>query len=61
MLICWQHFELRHEVEKEVKYRRRTREKRFKIWTLKGEKVTEYRNKVEEEYQLEADTNAEES
>ena len=46
---------------KEAKHRRRTREKRFKIWTLKGEKVTEYRDKVEEEYQLEADTNAEES
>ena len=46
---------------KEAKQRRRTREKRIKIWTLKGEKVTEYRDKVEEEYQLEADTNAEES
>ena len=46
---------------KEEKHRRRIREKRFKIWTLKGEKVTEYRDKVEEEYQLEADTNAEES
>ena len=34
----------------------------IKIWTLKGEKVTEYRDKVEKEYQLEAaDTNAEES
>ena len=28
---------------------------------MKGEKGTEYRDKVEEEYQLEADTNAEES
>ena len=53
--------ELRHEVEKEAKHRRRTREKSIKILSLKGEKVTEYRNKVEEEYQLEADTNAEES
>ena len=44
----------------EEKHRRRTREKRIKIWTLKGEKVTEFRDKVEEEYQLEADTNAEE-
>ena len=43
------------------KQRRRTREKRINVWTLKGEKVTEYRDKVEEEYQLEADTNAEES
>ena len=46
---------------KEAKQRRMTREKRIQIWTLKGEKVTEYRDKVEEEYQLEADTNAEES
>ena len=46
---------------KEAKHRRRNREKRIKIWTLKGEKVAEYREKVEEEYQLEADTNAEES
>ena len=46
---------------KEAKQRRRTREKRIKIWALKGEKVTEYKNIVEEEYQLEADTNAEES
>ena len=45
---------------KEAKHRR-TKEKRIKIWTLKREKVTEYRDKVEEEYQLEADTNAEES
>ena len=45
---------------KEAKHRR-TREKRIKIWTLKGEKVTEYRDTVEEEYQLEAYTNAEES
>ena len=42
------------------KHRRRTREKRIKIWTLKKEKVTEYRDKMEEEFQLEADTNAEE-
>ena len=28
----------------------RTREKRIKIWTLKGEKVTEHRDKVEEKY-----------
>ena len=34
---------------KEAKHRRRTREKRIKIWTLKGENVTEYRDKVEEE------------
>ena len=46
---------------KEEKHRRRTREKRINIWTVKGEKVTEYRDKVEEESQLEADTNAEES
>ena len=46
---------------KEAKHRRRTRENRIKVWTLKGEKVTEYREKVEEEYQIEADTNAEES
>ena len=46
---------------KEAKHRRRNREKRIKIWTLKGEKVTEYRDKVEKDYQLEADTNAEES
>ena len=39
---------------KEEKHRR-TREKRINIWTVKGEKVTEYRDKVEE------DTNAEES
>ena len=45
---------------KEEKHRR-TREKRIKIWTLEGEKVKECRDKVEEEYQLEADTNAEES
>ena len=44
---------------KEVKYRRRTRENRIKIWTLKGEKVKEYRDTVE--CQLEADTNAEDS
>ena len=36
---------------KEAKHRRRTREKRIKVWTVKGEKVTEYRDKVEEEYQ----------
>ena len=36
---------------KEAKHRRRTTEKRIKVWTLKGEKVTEYREKVEEEYQ----------
>ena len=47
--------------EKDAKHRRRAREKIIKIWTLKGEQVTEYRDKVEEEYQLEADTNAEES
>ena len=35
---------------KEAKHRRRTIEKRIKIWTLKGEKVTKYRYKVEEEY-----------
>ena len=46
---------------KEEKHRRRTREKRIKIWTLKGEKVTEYRYDVEEECQLETYTNAEES
>ena len=46
---------------KQAKHRRRTREKRIKIWSVKGEHVTEYRDKVEEEYQLEADTNAEES
>ena len=46
---------------KEAKHRRRNREKRIMIWTLKGEKVTEYRDNVKEEYQLEADTNAEES
>ena len=45
---------------KETKHRK-TRKKTIKIRTLKGEKVTEYRHKVEEEYQLEADTNAEES
>jgi len=38
---------------KEAKHRRRNREKRIKIWTLKGEKVTEYRDKVGQEYQLE--------
>ena len=43
---------------KEAKLRR-NREKRIQIWTMKGEKVMEYRDKVEEEYQLEADTNAE--
>ena len=46
---------------KEAKRKRRTREKRIKIWTLKGEKVTEYRDNVEEEYQLGADTNTKES
>ena len=35
---------------KEAKHKRRTKEKRMKIWTLKGEKLTEYRDKVEEEY-----------
>ena len=34
---------------KEDKHRR-TGEKIIKIWTLKGEKVTEYIDKVEEEY-----------
>ena len=43
--------------KKEAKHRRRNRGKRIKIWTLKGEKVTEYRDKD----QLEAYTNAEES
>ena len=47
--------------DKNAKHRRRTREKRIKIWTMKGEKLTEYRHKVEEEYQLEADTNAEQN
>ena len=46
---------------KEANHRRRNREKRIKIWTLEGEKVTEYRDKAEEEYKMEADTNAEES
>ena len=45
---------------KEAKHSRRNREKK-KIWALKGKKVMEYRDKVEEEYQLEADINAEES
>ena len=40
----------------EEKHRKRASKKRIKIWTLKGENVTEYRDKVEEEYQLEADT-----
>ena len=34
----------------EEKHKRRTREKRIQIWTLKGEKVMEFRDKVEEEY-----------
>ena len=46
---------------KEAKHRRKTREKRIKIWTLKGEKVTEYRDKVKDDHQLEADIDAEES
>ena len=41
---------------KEEKHSRRTREKSIKIWTIKGEKLKEYRNKMEE---LQADTNAE--
>ena len=43
------------------KHRRRARGKRIKIWTLKGEKVTEYRDKLKEAYHLEVDNNAEES
>ena len=35
---------------KVAKHRRRTREKWIKIWTLKIEKVTQYRDKVKEEY-----------
>ena len=35
--------------DKRKKHKKRTREKTIKIWTLKGEKVTEYRDKVEEE------------
>ena len=46
---------------KEAKHGRRTREKRIQMWNLNGEKLTEYRDKMEEEYQLEAYTNAEES
>ena len=33
---------------KEAKHKRRTRKKKITNWTLKGEKVTEYRDKVEE-------------
>ena len=46
---------------KEEKHRRRTRVKSITICTLKGEKVIEYRYKVEKDYQLETDTNAGES
>ena len=47
--------------DKRSKTQEKEQRKKIKIWTLKGEKVTEYRDKVEEVYHLEADTNAEES